>query len=584
MDPRLSWIQPEQLGPATNLWMTLWHTLQGLKCVSVNPSNNNSAFCGRLLNCNQMPTTQPDFIPFGDDVPKGETRTPHWKERNYNEPHGGKKRRENPASTSDINYSRDIISRGGAPWKRSDYAGGIVGLHMEIEDFFNYMRPTDGERRMRDHVVKQIQQVIQNTWEDARVEVFGSFKTGLYLPTSDIDLVVFGDWDELPLWTLHRQLVRKGIAEESTLKVLDRAAVPIVKLTHKETEVKVDISFNMDAGVRSVSLIKEFITDFPALPKLVFVLKQFILQRDLNEVWTGGLSSYALILMCVNFLQLHPRAEGHNINANLGVLLIEFFELYGRHFNYNHLGISVKNGGSYLRKDEMENGSSSPYLSVEDPLTPGNDLGRGSYGIMQVKQSFDYAYRALHTGVTWILPRGCSYETILSRVVKVTDEVIEYREEIRKRWARPTKRNVTQIPSPSSLSSERSSSYDDMLASAEQSNGSSLSSPADSEVDSHQQPPSTTKAVVFVERPFKKSSIKEKPSSSDSTKEKFSKRKEKDFYSKGSEASSSSQSEQEKKTVSRTPTKPRKPLKRDYDNSKNKKNSNVSVNSSKSRS
>lgn len=30
-------------------------------------------------------------------------------------------------------------------------------------------------------------------WPQARVEVFGSFRTGLYLPTSDIDLVVIGE-------------------------------------------------------------------------------------------------------------------------------------------------------------------------------------------------------------------------------------------------------------------------------------------------------------------------------------------------------------------------------------------------------
>jgi len=54
----------------------------------------------------------------------------------------------------------------------------------------------------------------------------------------------------------------------------------------------------------------------------------------MNEVWTGGISSYGLILMTISFLQNHKRGEGRNPNVNLGVLLIEFFELYGRQFNY----------------------------------------------------------------------------------------------------------------------------------------------------------------------------------------------------------------------------------------------------------
>lgn len=35
-------------------------------------------------------------------------------------------------------------------------------------------------------------------------------------------------------------------------------------------------------------------------------------------------------------------------------------------------------------------------LYTEDPLQPGNDVGRSSYGAMQVKQAFDYAYIVLN--------------------------------------------------------------------------------------------------------------------------------------------------------------------------------------------
>ena len=48
---------------------------------------------------------------------------------------------------------------------------------------------------------------------------------------------------------------------------------------------------------------------YPLLPHLVLVLKQFLLQRDLNEVFTGGISSYSLILMIVSFLQVWGRCK-----------------------------------------------------------------------------------------------------------------------------------------------------------------------------------------------------------------------------------------------------------------------------------
>lgn len=88
-----------------------------------------------------------------------------------------------------------------------------------------------------------------------------------------------------------------------------------MKLTDSETDVKVDISFNMSSGVNSARLIKEFKNRFPVLPKLVMVLKQFLLQRDLNEVFTGGISSYSLILMAVSFLQVSFQNEWYEQNG-----------------------------------------------------------------------------------------------------------------------------------------------------------------------------------------------------------------------------------------------------------------------------
>lgn len=43
----------------------------------------------------------------------------------------------------------------------------------------------------------------------------------------------------------------------------------------------------------------------------------------------------------------------------------------------------------------MIDGHRPSILSIEDPLTPGNDIGRGSYGALQVKHAFDYAYIVL---------------------------------------------------------------------------------------------------------------------------------------------------------------------------------------------
>uniref|UniRef100_A0A5F8A3Q4 Terminal nucleotidyltransferase 4A n=2 Tax=Macaca TaxID=9539 RepID=A0A5F8A3Q4_MACMU len=369
--------------------------------------------------------------------------------------HPGRRKRENKASTYGLNYllsgSRAAALSGGGgpgaqaprpgtPWKSRAYSPGIQGLHEEIIDFYNFMSPCPEEAAMRREVVKRIETVVKDLWPTADVQIFGSFSTGLYLPTSDIDLVVFGKWERPPLQLLEQALRKHNVAEPCSIKVLDKATVPIIKLTDQETEVKVDISFNMETGVRAAEFIKNYMKKYSLLPYLILVLKQFLLQRDLNEVFTGGISSYSLILMAISFLQLHPRIDARRADENLGMLLVEFFELYGRNFNYLKTGIRIKEGGAYIAKEEIMKAMTSGYrpsmLCIEDPLLPGNDVGRSSYGAMQVKQVFDYAYIVLSHAVS---PLARSYpnrdaESTLGRIIKVTQEVIDYRRWIKEKW------------------------------------------------------------------------------------------------------------------------------------------------------
>lgn len=114
---------------------------------------------------------------------------------------------------------------------------------------------------------------------------------------------MIGRWEKLPLRTLENELLSSRIAEPQSIRVLDKASVPIVKLTDRVTQVKVDISFNMQSGVQSAELIKDYKRQYPVLSKLVLVLKQFLLQRDLNEVFTGesSLSSFKAHYSIISF-------------------------------------------------------------------------------------------------------------------------------------------------------------------------------------------------------------------------------------------------------------------------------------------
>ena len=57
--------------------------------------------------------------------------------------------------------------------------------------------------------------------------------------------------------------------------------------------------------------------------------------------------------MVVSFLQQHIREDARSNKANLGVLLVEFFELYGLQFNYTSTAIRITDDGAYLRKEQV---------------------------------------------------------------------------------------------------------------------------------------------------------------------------------------------------------------------------------------
>lgn len=64
-------------------------------------------------------------------------------------------------------------------------------------------------------------------------------------------------------------------------------------------------------------------------------------------MYHGGVGSYALLVMVAAFLLGHPsrrtgRGESRALEANLGVLLLDFLRLYGRTLNAADVGVSCR--------------------------------------------------------------------------------------------------------------------------------------------------------------------------------------------------------------------------------------------------
>ncbi|EEE55160.1 hypothetical protein OsJ_02969 [Oryza sativa Japonica Group] len=268
----------------------------------------------------------------------------------------------------------------------------MLQLHKEILDFCDFISPSAEEQSSRTAAVKAV----------SNVEVFGSFRTGLFLPTSDIDVIA-------------------------------KARVPIVKFVERKSEIAFDISFDMDGGPQAADFIKDYVKKFPALRHLCMILKVFLHQRELNEVYTGGIGSYALLTMLITHLQLiwggkdilGYRKKEHN----LGILLIALFDFYGRKLNNWDVGISCNSARTFFLKTDKNfaNPDRAYLLAIQDPMVPDNDIGKNSFNYFKVKSAFSKAYSVL-TDANLITSLGPN-RSILGTIVRPDSVLLD-----RKGW------------------------------------------------------------------------------------------------------------------------------------------------------
>jgi DNA polymerase sigma len=52
-----------------------------------------------------------------------------------------------------------------------------------VEEFAAYIAPSQKENRLREEALRAVSEAIKDIWPDSTVEVYGSFVTGLELPS-----------------------------------------------------------------------------------------------------------------------------------------------------------------------------------------------------------------------------------------------------------------------------------------------------------------------------------------------------------------------------------------------------------------
>ena len=331
------------------------------------------------------------------------------------------------------NYSSSIF-----PWIRNEYACNLQGLHEEILEFYEYILPCKSEQTMRMELCARVKRIAVKKWPNVTVRAFGTGPLGLHLPTSSVAIVMIGNWTSPPLFALEEELRIADIACKHSLTVIIKANVPIVTFIDKETGLKVNICFNDMLCIPRREKMKEFKAQYPNLPILFFVIKQFLTIQHLDEPSNGGINSYHLFLMLTRFFETHSSSCPYEnvLLGNLGVLLMLFLHYYAFSLKHPFLGRSLNEGGREFFERNLlieSNGVSypgPPYMP--DPLSPKVNAFRACFNFVRVRVVFQEAYNRLDTLLCRRTPP--IGESLLSEILFIPLEVNVFREWVKTRW------------------------------------------------------------------------------------------------------------------------------------------------------
>ncbi|KAJ3267712.1 Non-canonical poly(A) RNA polymerase papd5 [Terramyces sp. JEL0728] len=281
------------------------------------------------------------------------------------------------------------------------------------------------EEEIRRIVIKQYRNVITERFPNYQVKVFGSCCNGLYLPNSDIDLVIInGEEENIPgqrMSSVLSKLTRKLHPHTNYIYLVKKAKIPIIKLVDARSKLNVDISYNTAENTTKVAVfVTEKLLEYPDIKWMVLFLKLYLANRDLNNNANGGLGGFAVFLLVLSFLELYPmlykdtKLDFYTKSNSKAKILLDFFHFYGRILDINSVGLAptgMEGDRSVIMVDkeyyynEIEpekvklaySGYARPKMLLLDPTNQTNNTAKGCSLIDTIFAEFNKSYNRLLT-------------------------------------------------------------------------------------------------------------------------------------------------------------------------------------------
>ena len=300
----------------------------------------------------------------------------------------------------------------------------ITNIQKDLKDYQEYINEKISYKKpVINDILKELQATVDEVNPNYKVNLYGSYCTGLCLPWSDIDIVISHEslyGEEYFLNKLYMKLTKKNWVKSH--KFIENANVPIIKLVSNDKfNFHIDISVENDKhfGLKTVELVKSYMKTYPVLKPIILALKTLLANGNLNNPYTGGLSSYGLILMVVSYIQSKIENKKYNSESPtiLGDTFINVLGYYGILFNFNQFIIityPVNNDNINTNDKELSYslGTNSHELIIIDPLNKQNNVAKSTFQYMNIKMAFMIAFMVAKEDCEC----GCHYDGIQNKL------------------------------------------------------------------------------------------------------------------------------------------------------------------------
>ena len=280
-------------------------------------------------------------------------------------------------------------------------------LQKDVMDYTAFIKDKIAKKKpVVDKLIGNINLIVNEISPDFEAVLYGSYATGLCLPWSDLDIVLVNKGQTpmaVPYIINKLYYLIKTKPWVQNIKIIESPTIPIIKIMtvmdNEKMQIDISIQEEKHFGLKCVALVKSYLSEYVVLEPLILALKTILKNANLNDPYTGGLSSYGLILMVVSYIQSTIDQNNYNEDEEdlIGKTFYGFLGHYGVYFDFNNyviLTYPIKDTNNNIIDNDspLDFGQNSHELIIVDPLNKKNNVAKSTHQFMNLKMAFMIAF------------------------------------------------------------------------------------------------------------------------------------------------------------------------------------------------